>query len=56
MDVSELRGTPILGNDVWEHAHYLKYQNRRADYVDAWWSLINWPEVSRRFEATQTAR
>lgn len=56
MDVSEFRGTPILGNDVWEHAHYLKYQNRRADYVDAWWSLINWAEVSRRFEATQAPR
>lgn len=56
MDLAEFRGTPILGNDVWEHAHYLKYQNRRADYVDAWWSMINWPEVSRRFEAAQAAR
>lgn len=56
MDLAEFRGTPILGNDVWEHAHYLKYQNRRADYVDAWWSLINWAEVSRRFEATQAPR
>jgi superoxide dismutase, Fe-Mn family len=51
MDVGEFRGTPILGNDVWEHAYYLRYQNRRADYVDAWWSLINWAEISRRYEA-----
>jgi superoxide dismutase, Fe-Mn family len=51
MDVAEVQGMPILGNDVWEHAYYLKYQNKRADYVDAWWSVINWTEVSRRFEA-----
>jgi superoxide dismutase, Fe-Mn family len=51
MDVGEFRGRPILGNDVWEHAYYLKYQNRRAEYVDGWWSLINWAEVSRRYEA-----
>jgi Fe-Mn family superoxide dismutase len=53
MDMAEVKGTPILGLDVWEHAYYLHYQNRRADYVNAFWSLVNWAEVNRRFSAAR---
>jgi superoxide dismutase, Fe-Mn family len=51
MDVAEVKGTPIFGIDVWEHAYYLKYQNKRPDYLKAIWSVVNWDEVAKRYEA-----
>jgi len=56
MDLAPVKGTPVLGLDVWEHAYYLKYQNKRPDYINAFWNIVNWNEVSQRFDKAKSKK